>query len=229
MRLRLSTHTLVLAAAMAVASCSLEKTYRCELVVETSTSRGTEHWNGVYEVTRHLGPDGYKAAGWRAQAIPIGIGAGKFVYALPIGSDHRDNYLPLVYLGALGDHAPWLGRFLGRTEVWPRTPETHPIMSYAPMIVRFANDADPDTLGVVAYDSGHPEIAPGVRIQAISIRRTSKALRFDLDKYLPWLHAETEPYKMGPPWVPLRELPNGLHSPDFMRGAPGHVPVKADR
>lgn len=213
----------LLATAMVLTSCALEKRHRMELVVETRSASGSRHWSGNFEIVRHLGPSGYGGGTWRGEAIPIEVGGGKFVYALPMGSDHRDEYLPLVYGRTFGDRAPGWGRFWGRSEVWPTPPRTGEIFSFAPMIVRFGNDADPSTLEVVRYDAAHREIANGVEIVRIVVKRTTGEPHFDLVKHLPWLQEQMEPARQGPSYKPLTALPNDLYVSNFVRGAPGHV------
>lgn len=233
--------TMVLAALGVVltGSCSLffpSTSYRQKITVEVETPLGTRTGSAVVETTMSDGKRWGDASGtsWklRGEAVAVDLPGGRTLFALLRGS-RGDVSDPAMYQAGLIWEAVRDGGTASAALPDVGTPGTSlmtvrkivkrervkvelPVVDY-PMLVTFANIADPRSVAAVDPANLGASFGAGVRLKRISVEVTNDAVTKVLDRRLKWLSPHPEPSLSRGHAGNDYSLPATLHHGDFRR------------
>lgn len=219
--------------------------YRYRLTVEIETSEGVRTGSSVIEVStavagrNSIPTPGVVSHRLRGEAVTVDLGTRGLLFALLRSDDNSDwasnvmfgfaPEMPAVYDsdGKFDSTAHFHARFTAMLK--NREPIVLPQRfrgsryiegGFArPMLVRFADIADPTTVEKVDPDNLAASFGPGVKIKRIIVQLTDDPVTTGIERHLGWL-----PYQRGslvriPRGVPIGDMPIGseLTEGDFSR------------
>ena len=182
--------------ALALAGCGMRPSYRYRMTVEVETPQGVKTGTAVREVSFYSRPQGVYGARIKGEAVAVDLPGGQVLFALLTGEDFDPDHAAWIADWALerelepgGENADYdAGDF---AEIWPTHPRTvSPINqsgAAVPMLVRFADLADPATVQRVDPANLAASFGPGVKLIRITVEKTWKGVTTGIGERLGWL------------------------------------------
>lgn len=207
--------------------------YRYRLTVEVETPDGIVSGSSVIEVEQSLGRARGSPANSaiyrqvRGEAVAVDLPDGQTFYVLLTSQDSVDwagSVMQSVAPVIAGE--PFEERFdnvlliEGEQELpryWPRLPNGDQYAAY-PMMVTFADPADPTSVARVDPDDLAASFGEGVSLRRITVQLTDDPVTSGIEERLGWLGVYPEP-SLKPEHGPRDfSLPATLHHGDFRQG-----------
>jgi hypothetical protein len=184
------------ALALVLGGCSgmFPNTYRFRMIVEVDTPGGVRRGSAVYEVkaanlTKILPEEASRDWSVKGEAVAVDLPGGHTLFALLKTTNGMRSDLATMSMAALdpafnNDIVESAGRIAKRMGI--RSPAPVAASDY-PMLVTFADIADPRS--VVAVDPANlaAGFGQGVRLRGVSVEVTDDAVTKGIDKKLTWL------------------------------------------
>jgi len=215
------------ALALVLGGCSgmFPNTYRFRMIVEVDTPGGVRRGSAVYEVkaanlTKILPEEASRDWSVKGEAVAVDLPGGHTLFALLKTTNGMRSDLATMSMAALdpafnNDIVESADRIAKRTGI--RSPAPVAASDY-PMLVTFADIADPRS--VVAVDPANlaASFGPGVRLRGITVEVTDEAVTMGLANSLTWLSVHPEPSLSRGHAGNDYSLPATLHHGDFRQG-----------
>lgn len=177
-----------------------EERYRYKMTVEVDTPDGVKMGYAVREIIIRTPPpipmlgEHRTGFGVRGEAVAVDISPGKTLLALltdadggyDFGGRHAHFLFTELTSGQLGD----------AIELWPNRPITQRprLVNPMPMLVRFRNADDPNSLEILSPDALASAFGAGVSLRRVAIQRVEEPLTEGIGKRLAWIN-EMESHK----------------------------------
>ena len=176
--------------AFVLGGCGLfgPSTFRYRMRVEVETPEGLRSGFAVRQMWFSQRTNGGYYAQAEGEAVAVDLPGSKTLFALLSGADGNVDY---------AGHGIWtiftvmdrdIGPKGGPHELWPKIPVIRePITNPVPMLVKFADIADPKSVERVDPADLAASFGPGVRLTRIVVEKTSEAVTSGIQERLAWL------------------------------------------
>jgi hypothetical protein len=170
---------------------------RYKMTVEVDTPSGPRSGFAVREasVSRPLPiplpGESHPRARVRGEAVAVDVAPGKALYALLAGANGDVDYGARVALEVLRDGPGWFEE--PQVEVWPRAPVSERNQQgepLAPLLVTFADPADPKSVLAVDPDNLAASFGPGVTLKRVTVEITDDEVTTGIEKRLAMIGVE---------------------------------------
>ena len=187
--------TLVGGALVLLGGCGERKaSYRYRMTVEVETPQGVRTGSAVREVSFYSRPQGVYGAKVRGEAVMVDLPGGQTLYALLCDTGGDPDYAAWIADWALKRELKPGGANIGYdagnfAELWPTQPKTEsPIeQTRGPMLARFRDPADPNSIQRVMASDLAKSFGPGVKLTRITVETTTSEVTQLIGEQLKWL------------------------------------------
>lgn len=203
--------TMLGAGVLALSACALAgdatPDYRYRLTVEVETPEGLRSGSSVIEVRTAVAPDwaiptpGKVSFRERGEAVAVDVSEGRTLYALLRSENDTGWAGRVMFMLAPEPPGDVEDRFLARYDnllkltgpielprTWPA--QAHlPERSAYPMLVTFADPADPASVALVDPDDLAATFGEGTRLKRLTVELTDDPVTTGIEKRLGWLDA----------------------------------------
>jgi hypothetical protein len=182
------------AMAILLSGCGSSETFRYKMAVELETPQGVKTGFSVREVSYYARPEGGAGMRVKGEAVVVDIAPGKMLFALLTGANGDGDYAAGIFDFALkaeiepgGANPSYAaGKF---AELYPSSPRTKSPIQFGalPMLVRFKDINDPNSVQRVEPGALDLAFGPGVKLRRITIEKTGDDVTMGITDRLRWL------------------------------------------